>query len=48
VGLLFVVGSMMMNDLWMHDDGEHVTSKRRSCRGDPYRSIAVLGSALPL
>ena len=29
-------------------DDEHLTSSRCSCRGDPYRFIAVLGSALPL
>src|SRR6516164_4325628 len=41
----------MMKDLWMHQagaDDEHLTSSRCSCRGDPYRFIAVFGSALPL
>ena len=50
VGFLFVIGAMM-KDLWMHQagaDDEHLTSSRCSCRGDPYRFIAVLGSALPL
>ena len=36
------------NESSSRHDGQHVTSKGRTCRGDHYRSIAVLGSALPL